>query len=72
MQCREHKEMSQGHYLERLCVGSSWKWLRQSFIVWTDFHFRTVTGNMLDGPDGGRNRKLKDELGNGCRSPSKV
>lgn len=53
-------------------MGSSWKGLRQSFILWTDFYFRKVTGNMVSGLDGGRNHKIEDQLGDYCKSPGKV
>ena len=46
---------------------SSGKGLRQSFILWTDLHFREVTGNMVDGPNGGRNHKLEDQLEDYCK-----
>lgn len=70
--CGEHKEISQGSYHERLCMGSLQKGLRQSFMAWTDCHFRKVIDNMVDGLAGGRNHKMEDQLENYWRSPHKV
>lgn len=53
-------------------MGSSWKSLRQSFLLWTDFYFRKVTGNMVSGLDAGGNHKIEDQLGDYCKSPGKV